>query len=84
VAGDRPGDHAERQQRPERRRCRYQQQDRGDQLGDPGADPPDRLEAECREDVHRLGCGGELEEQRLQQDARHHQLGDPAHGLGTG
>ena len=50
----------------------------------PGSDPAPGLGADGPEDVDRLLGPGELEEERLQQDAGHDQLQQPADdGLGA-
>ena len=82
VAGDGAGHDAHGQDGAQRGRRRDEQEDSGNQFDDAGADAAPRLEPPTprtsREDVDRLFGRGELEEQRLQQDAGHDQLQQPA------
>lgn len=55
---------------------RHEEQDRGDQLDDAAADPPERLRANLCEDKNRLRRTGEFEEQGLDEDERRYDTAD--------
>src|SRR5687768_11100495 len=78
MAANRANHDGQRESGPKWRRLGREQKKRSDELDHAGSQSPPGLRAQRAEDVDRLLGPGELEEQRLEQNASHNELEGPA------